>query len=522
MPKHKHKKLIAVVFLPLLSALLLILSFPAFNKGYLAWFSLLPLFFYCRETGPGRRAFTGGMLAGFIFFLYLYSYMAHAVNFLFPPYLGLLVVVLSSFVSSLYFAGFALAFAFFLKWGRPLLTALAASSLWVLLEYLRSAGLLGHSGGFLGYSQADYFMLLPLVSLYGYWGLPFLMVLFQVALFSVLPLLWRKTGSPLTGRKTALPFLLFASMLVAGLWLPSLFPVQEKEENLRIALLQGNISQEDVLNPTMASANFQKYIALTKEAGERYGALDLIVWPETVLSQNVARTRAKAPGELAALAVQTGAPILFGAMFEDLATGDVFNSILLQRPGFPSFDEQRYDKQRLVPFAEYFPLHNLLNKILKSDVSLGTYTPGRAAAPFSLGNFNPGGIVCFESYFPRPALEKARQGAEHLFVLTNDAWFLQSHGLEQHIRVAPFRAAELGIGVTQVANTGLTRSYDYRGKEVYALPSHREETGLLETVMPQRRTLYRLWGDYFVLLCAAALAFCLFKSRGGRSAVGNS
>jgi apolipoprotein N-acyltransferase len=140
------------------------------------------------------------------------------------------------------------------------------------------------------------------------------------------------------------------------------------------------------------------------------------------------------------------------------------------------------------------------------------YTPGREAAPFLLDNFTVGGIICFESYFPHPALEIARQETEHIFVLTNNAWFCQSIGLDQHIRAAPFRAAELGIGITQVANTGYSRSYDYRGREVYALPAHREEIGLLEISMPRRQTLYRLWGDYFVLLCAAALAFCLFYS----------
>lgn len=516
--KDKQRGRLSWELLPLLSALLLILSFPAFNMGYLAWFSLLPLFYYCRAAGFGRRTFRGGMLAGFIFFLYLYSYMALSVNFLFPPYMGLLVVIFSSLVSSLYYGLFALAFTYFLQWGRPQLAAPAASSFWVLLEYLRALGLLGHSGGFLGYSQADYVFLLPVVSLYGYWGLSFLLVLFQAALFFFL--ICRPTHQmvPPLRPKPALPLLLFALMLLAGLSLPSLFAVEQKEKALRIALLQGNIAQEDILNPAMAANNFQKYLELTKEASRRYGPLDLIVWPETVLSQNVALNHPQATFQLSELAQATGAPVLLGAMYEDGARGDVYNSIQLQRPGYASLDEQRYDKQRLVPFAEYFPLDELLNKVLKSDLSLGTYTPGGPARPFILESFTAGGIVCFESYFSQPALQKARQGADHLFVLSNDAWFLQSHGLEQHIRVAPFRAAELGIGVTQVANTGYTRSYDYRGKEVYALPSLGEEIGLLETTMAQRQTLYRLWGDYFVLVCALVLVFCLgyIQARGVR------
>ncbi len=494
---------------PVLSALLLIFSFPPFNKAYLAWFALLPLFFYCRETPPGKRAFMGGLLTGFIFFLYLYSYMALSVNFLFPPYLGYLVVLLSSFISSLYFAFFTLGVAFSLQWRRPLLSTVAASSLWVLLEYLRAAGLLGHSGGFLGYSQADYFLLLPVVSLYGYWGLPFLMVLFQAAVFTLFNTKGPSNGGRWARSKSMPLLLLFSVMLLAGLWLPSFFPVQERDETLRIALVQGNITQEDILDPAMAASNFLKYIALSKEASSSYSKIDLLVWPETVLSYNVFRKYPGALEELASLAKAVGAPVLLGAMYEDTATGDVYNSIMLQRPGAPALDAQRYDKQRLVPFAEYFPFNDMLNKALKSAISLGSYAPGRTWQPFSLDSFMAGGIVCFESYFSQPALRKARQGAEHLFVLTNDAWFRQSHGLDQHIRVAPFRAAELGIGVTQVANTGFTRSYDYRGKEIFALPPHQEVVGLLETTLPRRQTVYRLWGDYFVAFCAGFLVFCL-------------
>ncbi len=496
--------------LPLISSILLLLSFPPFNQGYLAWFSLLPLFFYCRAV-EGKKAALGGLLTGLFFFLYLYSYIGLSVNFLFPPFLGIIVVVVASLYSSLFFAAFALSFSFFLQRGRLSLLMLGAPSLWVLLEYLRSAGLLGHSGGFLGFSQAGYSFLLPLVSFYGYWGLPFCMLLFQVTLFLLLTQK-RDKKSCTKGHVFLWPFVLLGIFLISGLTLPSLFPVQEKDEALHIALLQGNIPQEHVLDPKMASANFQKYVHLTEEAAKHYGPLNLIVWPETVFSLNVARYHQGAAAELASLAQKAEAPLMIGAMVEDKNSGDVYNSILLLQPGQSPADAQRYDKRRLVPFAEYFPFHTLLNRMLKSDVSLGTYTPGGEASPFQLEKHTVGGIICFESYFPRPALQLARRGAEHLFILTNDAWFLESHGVQQHADAVPFRAAELGMGVTQVANTGYTRSYNYKGELAFSLPPFKEGIALLETTLAHRQTFYRLFGDYFVLLCGFLCAFCFFLS----------
>ena len=69
--------------MPLVSALLLILSFPPWNREYLAWISLLPLFFYCGEQVSYRKSLWGGFSTG-LFFLYLYAYMALSVNFVLP------------------------------------------------------------------------------------------------------------------------------------------------------------------------------------------------------------------------------------------------------------------------------------------------------------------------------------------------------------------------------------------------------------------------------------------------------
>ena len=58
----------------------------------------------------------------------------------------------------------------------------------------------------------------------------------------------------------------------------------------------------------------------------------------------------------------------------------------------------------------------------------------------------------------------------------------------------PLRAVEMGLGTTQVANTGYTVSYNYRGR-ASALRLAEEEALLLETNLERRVTLYSLAGD---------------------------
>lgn len=506
--------------LPLGSAILLLFSFPKWDQAYLAWFALLPLFIFGSDPRVTRRGlFLGGLAAGIVFFSFLYAYMVYSFDFFFPRYVGLFIVMLSALYSAAFWGLFTLGFSYFFHKQRPLLLILAVPSLWVLLEYLRSLGLLGHTGGYLGYSQALYPFLLQSTAVYGYWGLSFLMVLLQIALFLFLhPLLHGgKKQWLFQSRSPGYALLIFLVLFLGGSFLPALFPMEEREEPLRVALLQGNIPQEIILDPSRAASNFQRYLELSSEAAAEYEELHLMVWPETVLSTSVQAKVPRAEDKLAVLAEETEAPLLFGAMYRDNASGDAYNSILMQNPGMPFDSGERYDKIRLVPFAEYFPSPDLLNELWKIEVSLGSYRPGTGVQLFSAEGSAFGGIICFESYFPRPALTMAQKGAEHIFVLTNDAWFLDSNGLEQHARASAVRAAETGRGITQVANTGYTVSYNYRGEKVLELPTHQKGFALLETGFPVRETLYQRWGDYFLFLCLGLLAATFLAAvRSGR------
>jgi len=301
---------------------------------------------------------------------------------------------------------------------------------------------------------------------------------------------------------------------------PSFFTVTERDEPFYAALFQGNIPQEEVMDYSMSFRNFDHYIILGERAAAEWAAtararaegssLDLMVWPETVLTSTA--NYAAAENMLTSLSDQSGAAILFGAVYFDRATGDFYNSIFLQpsntledreAQGQAAFWELgRYDKIRLVPLAEYAPLADLLNDLLNLEIPLGTYSPGNDTPVFRLGDdVVIGGIVCFESYFPQPALSLAKLGAEHIFVLSNNAWFLESIGLDQHVRMAAIRAVETGVGVTQVANTGSTVSYNFRGQEVLSMPIGEEGFAVLESTLPCRRTLYRTLGDYFLIIC---------------------
>ncbi|HHX87654.1 MAG TPA: apolipoprotein N-acyltransferase [Firmicutes bacterium] len=471
--------------LPVCSGLLLILAFPRFEQGYLAWFALMPLLWFTINNPP-RKAAAGGFLFGVPLSLYLNHYLATVLyNYLSIP-LAIFSTVALIAIISLFNALFALVASWLRRSCSPLALTMGLPSLWVLLEYTRSLGFVGYNVGYLGYTQWQYPFVLNIAATYGYWGLPFLMVAFQSLLLLAL-------CKQLTGRKLIISAAVWLILLGGGLLLPLTFESEQLAPEKWAALIQGNSSPQEVLSKPGRDKILQRYLNLSRRAAAAQPKVSLIVWPETVVDLVGPEVPLHKP-EMQRLARELQANFLYGARI--FSNQKLYNSIVALPENGSGMT--LYHKHRLVPFVEYFPAEQLLNAILDLDISIGGYTAGsKETTLFNLSGMPLAGVICFESYFGDYTRRFARDGARHLFVLTNDVWFKNSIGLEQHAQVAAIRAAEAGIGVTQVANSGITISFDYRGREIFRSPKLTEEIIITPVTLDGRCTLYRRWGDYF-------------------------
>jgi apolipoprotein N-acyltransferase len=470
--------------LPVLSALLLILAFPPFEQGYLAWVALTPLICFCLQASP-RQALAGGILFGLPLHLYLNLYLAGLLFAYLTPPLAALAVTGLVLILCCFSAGFTLAAVYFRRLGSGLGLALALPALWLIMEYARSLSFIGYNVGYLGYTQWGYPVLLNLASVYGYWGLPFVMAAFQ----SILVLgLCRQ----LEGRSLAAGALILGLLVAVGIALPSYLRTEHEKPPLWAALIQGNSAPAEILAPGGREQILQRYLEMTRQAVTADRRVDLVVWPETVVDLHYQQSGSHRP-EIIALAEELNVGILYGARVR--TEDQLFNSVVLLSA--EDAELQAYHKQRLVPFVEYFPMAKLLNDLLNLDVLLGSYTAGEEISLLEFSGTSLAGVVCFESYFGDYTRLFARQGADHLFILTNDAWFGKTIGLEQHAQVAAIRAAEMGLGVTQVANSGITISFDHRGRELFRSGKSEPDTFIVSLDLAGRGTVYRYAGDYF-------------------------
>ena len=131
----------------------------------------------------------------------------------------------------------------------------------------------------------------------------------------------------------------------------------------------------------------------------------------------------------------------------------------------------RYDKNRLVPFGEFFPWRGVLGPVYAFFFqrfglgNLADTVPGRVLEP--LGPY--GAYVCYESAFPGVARALVRGGARVLVNLSNDAWFGPSFGGAQHFAMGRIRAVETGRWLLRAGNDGITAAIDPYGRVVARL-----------------------------------------------------
>ncbi|MCE5263538.1 MAG: apolipoprotein N-acyltransferase [Deltaproteobacteria bacterium] len=506
--KPIHLKASTISVSAALSALLLILSFPKFGNGILAWVALVPLFHALRDAGP-EEGFRIGFMTGLfahVGILYWISYAVVKHGHL-PIYMGISAMLLLAAYLSLYTAFFAAGLTFLRARGSALY--LTAPPLWTILEFMKSHFLTGFPWENLAYSQYHFGNIIQIADITGTYGISFAIVLINAVLYDIVAARFKRARYPVTGIATA------AAVLLA-IYSYGHFRIADIQESMRetgsieVALVQGNIDQSIKWDDRYQSETLDIYRSLSLES---LPAMDgLLVWPETAAPFYFER-----PGTEREAVIQltriSGRSLLFGSPRYEEGDGKVSlmnSAYLLRSDGVVA---GRYDKTHLVPYGEYVPLKQYLPFMGKLVAGVGDFRPSSKFAPLSHNGHRLGVLICYEAIFPEAARSYKNQGAGLLINITNDAWFGRTSAPFQHLSMTVFRAIENRLYLVRAANTGVSAVIDPTG-------IIRSRTDIFErTVLRGRvkfideRTFYAAYGDLFVYACALLLILTDFIQR---------
>jgi apolipoprotein N-acyltransferase len=242
--------------------------------------------------------------------------------------------------------------------------------------------------------------------------------------------------------------------------------------------------------------------------------LNFVILPETAFPFYL-RHPDNAPyyALLTGLAREMGVPMLVGSL--ERIDEKTYNRVFLISRTGDVLGHQ--DKVHLVPFGEYLPLERIFGYLEGLTRESGRFAPGRGFRALRLpGRDVPFGVfVCYESIFPDIARACAKDGAEFLVNVTNDAWFGTTAAPYQHFAMGVLRAVENGLPLVRAANTGISGAVDASGR-VLVTTRLFEPASITAQIVPRReRTFYTRHGDLLVVLCAVATAGALFYRRVG-------
>jgi apolipoprotein N-acyltransferase len=490
------------------SGLLLCIIFPTFDLEMLAWVCLVPLLFAIQGESL-LTSFYLGFTTGFVSFLGIIYWVIIAVH----TY-GRIHIVLSSLILVLlvaYLSLYTAVFAFLVNYIRRQTQwnmLVVAPFLWVALEYVRSFFLTGFPWATLGYSQ---YMNLPLIQgadITGVYGISFLILLVNAAVFDFISAIGRgERSSPLREGIIVLAILLvfFGYGVVQ---IKRVENISSRQRKIKIGLVQGNIDQSIKWDEAYQGKTLRIYEKLSASlSGEKPS---LIVWPETA-TPFFFQSEEKYRPRVIEVAEKTEAYLLFGSPSYRWSEGraEYFNSAYLISPRKEVVG--RYDKIHLVPFGEYAPLSEILS-FLGSLSAVGNLSPGELIENlrFPPGEF--GVLICFEIIFPNLCRKFVKKGADFLVTITNDAWFGRTSAPYQHLSMATFRAIENRVSIARAANTGISAFIDSKG-EIKKRSGLFVEKALLGYISPRiGETFYTRYGDVFALASSTVAFISLLLS----------
>ena len=160
-----------------------------------------------------------------------------------------------------------------------------------------------------------------------------------------------------------------------------------------------------------------------------------------------------------------------------------------------------YHKSKLVPGVEKMPFPALFKPLENVAINLGG-TMGSLGVQnertvFFSDNKKIGiaPVICYESVYPDYVAEYVRNGANLIFILTNDGWWENTPGHKQHLAYAKLRAIETRREIARCANTGISCFITPYG-EIEQATTYWEPASIIKKMLPHNNlTLFVRYGD---------------------------
>jgi apolipoprotein N-acyltransferase len=372
---------------------------------------------------------------------------------------------------------------------------------WVFIEWWRGWFLSGFGWLSLGYSLTDTWLGRGLAPVLGVYGLTALLVASAGALVTLL------RGS---SRERLIALAVLAAPSVAAVPLAGVLWTHPVGKPVGVAVVQGAIPQDEKWQDSHRDATLALYRDLTESAL----GTPIIVWPEAALPDEANNLTDYLIG-LYRDAHPRGSELLIGAVRSD--SEDAYYDSVLSLGSEIGW----YNKQHLVPFAEFFPVPRFIRTWMRlMSLPYTDLTRGKPAQPpLSAGSLRIAATVCYEDAYASSELPLVSD-SDALVNVSNDAWFGHSTARYQHLQISQMFAMQIGRPLIRAANDGISAVIGAHGEIIAQAPQYRPF--VLKALIQAYRGLtpFDRYGNWLIIsLAAFTLILVLGYGRLSRAAV---
>ena len=484
--------------------------------------ALVPLLWISGEADRSRRAFwsTAGWMA-LIFGLW------SAITTWWIWYAAPIGAILSVIITILLMGGAFMLYHFVSKRVSAALAFVLLASAWIAAEYIYTAGEVSFPWLTLGNGLCNDAAFVQWYEFTGVFGGSLWLIICNI-------LIYRALKKPRGFRKWLAPALavMLPAIVSNSMYLVQSRSLQDKKAVVRVSVVQPNIDpyrEKFVVTQAEQTGLLLQLVRLAPQG------VDYVVLPETAIDDHLWEDHitqmpaVKTFREIACTRYPEAQFIVGGTTFRryySLAASsptartqkdlgywyDVYNSAL-------SVDTtqcvQIHHKSKLVVGVEKMPYYKLLRHLEFLIVDLGGI-PGQLGCDTVRRVFvHPGsGVrsgtgICFESVYGAYLSEFVQNGAQILFIITNDGWWENTMGHRNHFSFARLRAIEVRRSIARSANTGISGFINARGDVLDKLVWQERGTITRTLELNDRLTFYTRFGDYIGRLALYIFLLCI-------------
>ena len=516
--KYLSNRFFTLYICPFIIGSLTTFSFEPFNLTIIN-FIIFPIFFYLlvyinkkskivyRKKPYKKNLFIFGLLFGFGFYLSGISWITNSLTFdeNFKVLIPIALILIPLFLS-LFTAFVTLLIGSHLKFDFQSLLIFAASL--AFSDYLRAKVLTGFPWNIWAYSISwsnESLQILNLIGLYSY-------NLLIITFFTLPAIFFFK----ISNIKKILSFIIIFLVMI-GLYIYGDYEINKNQKILKkvnekvfVKIISPNFDLEYGLDFDDIEDRFKKLIRYSDPNKKKN---TLFIWPEGVFS-GYSYSEISEFKELIFDNFSKKHYIIFGTNKLDPLSGKFYNSMLVVNNNLEII--QSYNKRKLVPFGEFLPFEKILNSFgfKKITEGHGSFLSGKENKNIIINNLNILPLICYEVIFT-DLIQKSDSNSNLIVNISEDGWFGNTIGPDQHFAKSIFRAIENNTFLLRSTNRGVSAIIDNKGSVIKRI--NRNEAGSIEFDVPLIKS-NKVKNDliFFTLLITYVLIFLNYKKNNAK------